>query len=343
MSVDLITANKYLTSLTQACNESFSIRSNILFYQPYLFTCMIDKQHTIPFTQEWFNLANTYLLHKHTDAEKAILLSRLRYQDIPVALDATKFHMNMIARLYDQNCHKILEKRINNFKFNHAFPNRAYLTAYQTYHRKHLNGVSIAFPQLKEGKYSFEIVEKYSFDRSALVQDGIGRAKFDRKIIFPIQVSKNYSRITWEPEILAKQIRNDKTDLQLKTQIACYYDWRNFDLINRCPQLHLSLSKRMLNKQSNNQLDSFGTQSIILPLHAIPSLQFNAMCGVFENYYGNSEMLFNNWKSYKINQSVLHVTNFIELKQLLNQVFQCKSDTFFTDFPNATGNLIACL
>lgn len=301
MTTKLFTATEYLHNLLSACDPQAKItpNTNVFYYQPLLFTTIMAEHHYALFNNDWFDKVKEYLTNEHASAEKTLLLNQLRYEDLTVMMPAKAFDMQIEVRLFDEQCHKLLEKQIDNINFSHAFPNKGYLTAYKTYQRQHFNGIAFSFPNLKKGRYSFEIVEHYQFNRAAISPECEGKAKFSRKIIIPIVINDHYKYLTSETKILA-----DNGNLTpIEKQLINLYDYREDAILSRRPNLHQSLESKM--KLPQSKYASIGRQSIILPLHAIPMLHFNAECGVYDRYAGTLRSLIKPWQGKQFNKKLL--------------------------------------
>lgn len=326
-----LTAGEYFRQLTYSCfknsrgnlvyQPNYNEKPNIFFYQPMIFGVM-DKNGFM--NEDWVIKAEGVINklkknEKITDDE----LCKLLYEPEPCQMKPKMWKLAITFRLFDAQCKKLLEETIDNFKFNQSMPNKAYLYAYMADGNRHYNGAAIYLPELTSDRhkqpYQLEITEKWSFKASMVASDlDDDYRDFTRHIAIPLGVKDDLTGISARCDQLSQQyfdLEKTAANKQVKATeefgsclekleqtdnvarllpVANYYDFTQ-----RNPEIFPTI-----NKIDNNDMSILGKQTLIMPFNFVLPLKFNYFLGIYDQFYGNKQMVFKALKKV-LNQSNL--------------------------------------
>ena len=258
-------------------NAVIGSKPNVFYYAPNLFSQMDDDHSQFA---DWLDDINDVLMNGTDNYEE------IMYNGMPYVLDPKLWQMQLQVRLFDGQSQLLLDRKISNLYFNQPYPNHAYLCAYLKDGNRRYNGVTIALPELALGNYQLELVEDYVLDQAGYSNHpDLDPAHFTRKIIIPISVDKAAHDVIWTPA------NKDKDTQWQLTKFG--YNLAQYEMTHTDPRVN-DLIERYLNDDKG--MSEIGPQSIIMPRMAMPTLRFDVIYGMFNEYAGSGSELFKNFE-----------------------------------------------
>ena len=182
----------YLLGAAKGCERNMIIKDdftdgdapNVFWYQPNIMTVLGFDWRQLDIVTHMRALDPDDRLISYTQGDDFFI----EIDPDTVFNDPDDWKLMVHIKLMDSENKIIIDRIINADKFNHPFPNRAYVCNYTIYRRAHYQGIAVTFPHLDKGKYKFQITEHWTYNSGNSVDKPFS---FKRQLLIPVKVTKD--------------------------------------------------------------------------------------------------------------------------------------------------------